>query len=96
MAETATKTAAPRRTRATATKAAAPAKVATPAAAPAEEETTNLVRTAPFDLEYVGDTKSFAVFTPAKNTGCVGKFYAPLGTVQVRVVMYGPPEAVQG
>jgi len=37
-----------------------------------------------------GPTKSFARFQPPKNSGCVGTFYAPLGTVSVRVRIEGP------
>lgn len=102
MAETATKTGAPSRTRkpaaATVTKAAAKpaqkpptaAKATTKAAAPkateeappADPREKVLV---PFD--YAGDTKSYAVFVPPADSGCVGKAYVPLGTEEVRVLL---------
>lgn len=94
MAETATKTTTPRRPRA-ATKAAPAAKPAAKtvakAAAPVEEpERERYV----MSLEYTGDTKSYAVFVPPSGSGCVGKFYAPLGTEEVKVQLAGPADAV--
>lgn len=98
MPETATKTTTSRRPRAA---KATPAKAATPRtaakAAPVEEttvaESSDRERYV-MDLEYQGDTKSYAVFTPPSGSGCVGKFYAPLGTDQVRVALIGPADVV--
>lgn len=97
------KTAAPVRGRTTAAKASATkpattAAKATPAkAAPAakvDESTEDLAKVGPIELEFKNETKNYAVFTPPKGTGCVGSFYAPLGTTQVRVMLYGPAEAL--
>lgn len=88
----------PTRTRAArpAAAKAAPAKAAKPAVAAAMEEATKAtdgnVERLVIELEYQGDTKSYAVFTPPAGSGCVGKFYAPLGTAQVRVAMKGASE----
>lgn len=46
-----------------------------------------------FDLEHTRDTKTFAVFSPPKSSGCVGSLYMPLGTRAVRVRMTGGPAA---
>lgn len=93
MAETATKTTTtPRRGRTT--KAATAAKPATAKAAtpstPVDDGTVKIQ----LELEAAGETKSYAVFVPPAGTGCVGKFYAPLGTEQVKVLLIGPAEAV--
>lgn len=93
MAETSTRPNRSRRAAGTA-KADAPAK-ATPAkatkaaakTAPATDENRTKV---PVILEYAGDTKSYAVFVPPKSSGCVGKFYAPLGTEEVKLLLIGP------
>ena len=86
-----------RRTKADAAEAATPAKT-TPAkakaAAPAKAAAVSTgedgrVRV-PIVLEYTGDTKSYAVFVPPAGSGCVGKFYAPLGTEEVKVLLIGP------
>jgi hypothetical protein len=75
-------------TKATPAKAA---KAATPKAAAVTTGEDGRTRV-PVVLEYVGDTKSYAVFTPPKSSGCVGKFYAPLGTEEVKVLLIGPAE----
>lgn len=109
MAETATKTGAPARTRkpaaakpATATaktaqKAAPATKTATkaPAAAKVEEAP-------PVDLraktlvafDYAGDTKNFAKFSPPEDSGCAGTVYVPLGTEEVRVLLISGAEEI--
>lgn len=96
MAETTTR---PTRARkAASTKADKPAKAATPAkAAPAKAApAANAVvgddgRTrVPVQLEHFENTKSYSVFVPPKSSGCVGKFYAPLGTEEVKVLLIGP------
>lgn len=46
----------------------------------------------PIVLEAAGETKSYAVFVPPAGSGCVGKFYAPLGTEEVKVLLIGPAE----
>lgn len=91
MAETTTR---PSRTRKAAEK---PAKAATPAKAKAAPAATVAVgddgRTrVPVTLDPAGETKSYAVFVPPKSSGCVGKFYAPLGTEEVKVLLIGPAE----
>lgn len=88
MAE-ATATTRPARKRTTASKAT-PAKAATPKTAetPAEESTE--LQKFVVELEQIEDTKNFARFVPPKSSGCVGTFYAPLGTTQVRVQIAGP------
>jgi hypothetical protein len=43
-------------------------------------------------LDYAGDTKSYAVFTPPAGSGCVGKFYAPLGTEEVKLLLISAAE----
>jgi hypothetical protein len=85
---------------ATATKAtAAPRKrtsaaKATPAkAAPAASEapaTGADVEVYVVELEQIEDTKSYARFKPPASSGCVGTFYAPLGTTEVKVKLTGP------
>lgn len=96
MAETATRPTRARASRAAAAKAA-PAKAAPKTAvAAAVEDATKVVdgnvERLVIELEYQGDTKSYAVFTPPAGSGCVGKFYAPLGTAQVRVALKGSTE----
>lgn len=97
---TPTKTAAPTRGRAatkttaksTATKPApAPTNAAVARGATADED---LAKVGPIDLVFSHETKNYVVFTPPQGTGCVGSFYAPLGTTQVRVVLYGSAEAL--
>lgn len=71
---------------------AAPAKATkatAPKAAPASTGTDDRVKT-PVILEFTGETKSYAVFVPPAGSGCVGKFYAPLGTEEVKVLLIGP------
>jgi hypothetical protein len=63
-------------------------KAAPAAAAPIKGED-GRVKT-PIVLEYTGDTKSYAVFVPPAGSGCVGKFYAPLGTEEVKVLLISP------
>jgi hypothetical protein len=96
VAETAAKTTTPRaRARKTTTTPAkaAPAKAATAPAKEAPTEDDNTARYA-FTMEPAGETKSYAVFSPPKSTGCVGKLYAPLGTEEVKVLLIGPAEVV--
>jgi len=69
----------------------APAK-ATPAKAPAVQVGEDGRARVPVQLEAAGETKSYAVFIPPKSSGCVGKFYAPLGTEEVKVLLIGPSE----
>jgi len=81
---------------ATATPAkATPAKAkaaATPAKAAASTTGDDGRVRVPIVLGYAGDTKSYAVFVPPAGSGCVGKFYAPLGTEEVKVLLIGPAE----
>ncbi len=98
------KTAAPRRPArgaAAATAAKAPAKTAQkPPAAPKAAAKVEEAPTAPetvkvqVNLVYTGDTKKYAKFEPPADSGCVGTFYAPLGTDEVKVLLILPPEAV--
>lgn len=85
----------PNRARRTKADAATPAakatpakatKSATPKAAASATGTDDRVKT-PVILEPAGDTKSYAVFVPPKDSGCVGKFYAPLGTEEIKVLL---------
>lgn len=110
MAE-ATKTAAPSRTRkpagtATATKAAAkPAQKAAPATKTASKAAT--AKEAPqaadtrddrrkvVQLEFVGETKTFAKFSPPADSGCVGTLYAPLGAEEAKVLIIMAEEDVE-
>lgn len=72
---------------------ATPAKKAAPAAAKAApvKGEDGRVKT-PIVLEHDSDTKSYSVFVPPKGCGCVGKFYAPLGTEEVKVLLIGASE----
>lgn len=89
MPEAATKTTTtPRRTRkAPAAKPAAKQPATTP---PADDGMMKIQ----LELDAAGETKSYAVFTPPPGSGCVGKFYAPLGTEQIKVLLIGPADAV--
>lgn len=72
---------------------AAPAKATKAAAKPAAPTTGEDGRVRiPVLLERAEDTKSYSVFVPPKSSGCVGKFYAPLGTEEVKVLLIGPAE----
>lgn len=42
------------------------------------------------DLEHTGDTKTYSKWQPPSSSGCVGTFYAPLGTTGVKVRLEGP------
>lgn len=89
---TETKTAAPRRrSRAAASKAtddtakAAPRRPRAKKPEPTAQEYT-------FDLEPMGETRNYTLFDQSTDrsgtsTGCVGKFYAPLGTTRVVVTV---------
>jgi hypothetical protein len=79
--------------RRTAARKPAPAKAAPKPAETADDSTESRVA---FPLEHFGTTKSYEVFAPAKDTGCVGKFYAPLGTTDVRVLLVGPAAVIEG
>lgn len=93
MAETTTaaKTTRPARART----AAKPAAAKTSAAKVAPAEVADDAGKARFTvtLEAQGETKSYAVFTPPEGSGCVGKFYAPLGTEIVKVLLIGPADS---
>jgi hypothetical protein len=69
---------------------AAPVKtaVATPAAAAETGEQRTTVALVP-----AGETKTYAKFSPPDDSGCVGTFYAPLGTTDVRVLLIAPAAA---
>lgn len=92
MAETATKTATPR------TRTRKPAGTAAAKAAPAptpKEEPTESTQKLTFSLASMGDTKNYSTFDISTDvngnaTGCVGKFYAPLGTEVVKILVEGP------
>lgn len=99
MMATTAKTAAPTRGRtatakASVTKPAAAPKAAPVKAAPATATEGDLAKVGPIELELSHETKNYAVFTPPKSSGCVGSFYAPPGTTEVRVMLYGPAEAL--
>lgn len=85
-----TQTARPTRTRSTtrATKAT-PAKAAATKAEAIEAEATPEVEAYVMELERIDDTKSYSRWVPPKGSGCVGTFYAPLGTQAVRVKISG-------
>lgn len=97
MAEAAAKTTNPRsqRQRAAATtstsKAAAKPAATKPAVASAPTADDGKRRFT-VELEAAGETKSFAKFVPPKESGCVGQFYAPLGTETVKVLLIGPAD----
>lgn len=88
MVETAT--ARPARKRAPAKVATkAPAKTA-PSATPAPaSDDASQTRTA-FALIKGDDTKTYSKFAYPEGSGCVGTFYAPLGTLEVKVLLIGP------
>jgi len=41
-------------------------------------------------MEHAGDTKTYSKWQPPQASGCVGTYYAPLGTMSVRVLLEGP------
>jgi hypothetical protein len=89
--EMAATTGRPARTRAartTPTKAA-PKAVATKAEVAEVEPEVTEAEVYVMDLEYVEDTKTYAKFVPPTGSGCVGQFYAPLGTKAVKVKITG-------
>lgn len=96
MEETMPNTTTPRRSR-SATPAKAAPKTATPKAAstPAPPTTEDGLSRVTLELESAGETKSYATFTPPAGSGCVGKFYAPLGTTTVKVLLIGPADAAE-
>lgn len=71
--------------------AAARARKTTPAkvTAPAPEAVEETAQKVTFELEAKGTTKTFAKFEAPAGTGCVGTFYAPLGTKTVKVLLVG-------
>jgi hypothetical protein len=78
---------------AAATKTTAKAPAAPAAQKPAEETegtTRELV-----EFEFVNETKSYNVFQPPANSGCVGKFYAPHGTLEVKALLIMDAEAAE-
>lgn len=78
-------------TMATKTAKAAVAKPATTSvAAPAVTVTDEGMTKIGFTMESAGETKSYAKFTPPASSGCVGNIYAPLGTLEVKVLLIGP------
>lgn len=102
MAETATKTTNPR-SRARSTTAKTTATKATTAAKttpPVEEEASGEVQKITVTLAPLADTKNYSTFDISKDvdgnaTGCVGKFYAPLGTETVKVLIVGPVDVAE-
>lgn len=95
MAETATKTTTPR-TR-TPRKPATSRTTATKSKAAETPSTEDVAATQAltFSLAQLGDTKNFSTFDISQDvngnaTGCVGKFYAPLGTEVVKIKVEGP------
>lgn len=104
MAETKTTTT-PRRPARSAAATTATKTAAKPAQKPAATtKTTKAVEEAPatpesvkvqVNLVYTGDTKKYAKFEPPADSGCVGTFYAPLGTDEVKVLLILPPEVVE-
>jgi hypothetical protein len=93
MAE-ATPTTRPTRTRAAKPAAAKATKAATPkaASAPTPPVTEDGKTRITLELEHAGPTKTYEKFTPPASSGCVGQFYAPLGTETVKVLLIGPAE----
>jgi len=96
MAETATRPTRTRAARTAATKAtpakAAPAK-AESVKATAETDANGTVNRIVLKLEHAGDTKTYSKWTPPAGCGCVGTFYAPLGTQSVRIAISGDVDA---
>lgn len=86
----------PRGATGTATKTAAKPATA-PKTTKAVEETPAAPETVKVqvNLVYTGDTKKYAKFEPPADSGCVGTFYAPLGTDEVKVLLILPPEVVE-
>lgn len=104
MADAVKVTGAPVRTRKpanTATKAAV--KPAAKAAAATKTAPKAVEEAPPADLrekklvpfEYVGDTKTYSVFQPPKDSGVVGKVYALHGTEEVRVLLIMAAEEIE-
>lgn len=109
MPEAATKTAAPRRGRATTTRkttstttpktetATKPAPVKEEAPADATQEKATPARTR-FELTYDSETKSFSKFLPPKELSdqklVVGQLYFPPGTDRVVVTVLGPDDVI--
>jgi hypothetical protein len=94
MAETVTKTAAPRRRTGSAAKAAAskPAASKQPSATTAESGETTI---GPIELIADGETKNYSRWDwpeGIKAKVCVGKVYGPLGCTRMTVMVYGPAE----
>lgn len=90
MAE-ATGTTRPARKRATPAKKAATTTPAAKAEGPGVATDGDITKLT-FELEYEGDTKSYAKFKVPTGNGSVGSIYAPLGTTQVKVLIVGPAE----
>lgn len=83
------------RVRTGATKAAAARPTAEPKPEPKPEPTDiadTTKRRVTLELEPLEPTKSYAKFTPPAGSGCVGTFYAPLGTETVKVLLVSPAE----
>lgn len=95
---TATKTAAPRRTTRAATPKAA-SKPVEPVETPEEESAAPVTKDGltrvTFVLEEGPETKSYAVFSPPAESGCVGKLYVPKGVTQVKMLLVGPADVVE-
>lgn len=92
MPETETRPARKRAPRATSTKPQATVAPAAPVAAKAPTASVSdegKMRIS-FPLDALDPTKSYAVFSPPADSGCVGKLYVPLGTEEVRVLLIGP------
>lgn len=100
MAETAAKTTTPRRPRQRATTAGKAATAPAKPRRPAPKKAAQVEASFTFDLAPVGDTKNFSLFDQGTDvngnkTGCVGKYYAPLGTTAVQVTITGPSDVVE-
>lgn len=101
MAETATKTNTPRTARPPRKPAASRTTAAKAKAteAPPAEEVAAATQALTFSLAQLGDTKNYSTFDISQDvngnaTGCVGKFYAPLGTQVVKIRVEGPMDGV--
>jgi len=69
-----------------ATKAKATETVEETANEPEQAENVQRIRVV---MEHVGDTKTYSKWQPPASSGCVGTYYAPLGTTSVRVLLEG-------
>lgn len=95
MEETMPNTTTPRARRAASGTKATAKPAATPKAAATPPTTEDGLTRVTLELVKGDDTKSFATFQPPKDSGCVGKFYAPLGTETVKVLLIGPADVAE-